>query len=371
MKIAIDCRLWNQGGVGRYIRNLVWELLKIDQKNHYILYCLDNPQSTIHNLPIANYELRITSSKWHSFSEQINFWRELENNDYDLVHFPYFSHPTMYKRPFVVTIHDLTILHYATGKATTRNGLIYQGKRLGYKKVLSHGIYKSNKIIVPSQSVKKDLLQNYTVSEDKIRITYEGVGQDLVEAKAASPFPSSANQVTNPFFLYVGNYYPHKNVEFLLKTLSQKSLRGTVLVLAGPDDFFTKRIKVQVTQLNLEKRAVFVLKPSDSQLKWLYQSARALIIPSLFEGFGLPVVEAAYFDCPMLLSDIPVLREIAPSNALFFSPKKEEDFIKKINALGAKSYELGVKKSDKTKYFNKFSFKPMAKETLEIYEKAT
>ena len=217
MKIALDCRLWNEGGVGRYIRNLVWELQKIDSKNQYDLFFYKNTNHNLKNTSTSKYKILYTNAKWHSFKEQITFWQELEQGNYNLVHFPYFSHPIKYQRPFVLTIHDLTILHYATGKATTKNQFMYLVKRLGYKMTLSHGINEAKLIIVPSQSVKKDLLNHYDISEEKVIVTYEGVGQELIKAKSVSPFDISIYRHIEPFYLYVGNFYPHKNIEFAVQ----------------------------------------------------------------------------------------------------------------------------------------------------------
>jgi glycosyltransferase involved in cell wall biosynthesis len=176
MRIGIDCRLWNEGGVGRYIRNLVWNLAELDKKNEYVLFLQSN-NSLIHNSQLtnrSNVEIKYTNCKWHSLSEQITFWQELEKEKLDLMHFTYFSHPILYNHPFVITVHDLTILKYKTGRATTKSYPLYLLKRRGYTEVLKHGIYKSVKIIVPTRFVKQDILENFRVPAEKIVVTYEG-----------------------------------------------------------------------------------------------------------------------------------------------------------------------------------------------------
>src|SRR4051812_22356097 len=120
MKIGIDARLWNETGVGRYIRNLVKELQLIDKKNEYILFVrkadFDKVSSQIVN---SKFLVKVADIRWHTIEEQIKLPRILNNENLDLMHFPYFSVPIRYKKTFVITIHDLILNHFSTGKAST------------------------------------------------------------------------------------------------------------------------------------------------------------------------------------------------------------------------------------------------------------
>jgi len=350
MRIAIDCRLWHEGGVGRYLRNLIYELSKIDLKNEYTLF--------FHNkAPVIgkeNFRTQVTNAKWHTLAEQFIFGRELAEGQFSLVHFPYFSHPVFYRRPFVITIHDLTIKHFPTGRATTKSLLMYKLKHQAYLKVLAHGVRESRDILVPSQFVKDDLLANYKVSENKIKVTYEGLGNEFNGVRPTKP----ANAPSN-FLLYVGNSYPHKNVEFLLKVLVKIQIKES-LVVYGPEDFFTTRLKRLVTRLGLGDKIIFMKHQTEAELIWLYAHAKALVLPSLGEGFGLPVVEAARFNCPQVLSNLPVFREIAPPGTVFFDPRDELSLAQQLSNL-PKQVKVGEA------YFAKFSFAKMARETLAVY----
>src|SRR5687768_2081128 len=119
MKIGIDARLWNETGVGRYIRNLVWQLGKIDKENEYVLFVNSGARVQGQEFSHERFKIVETNIRWHTVSEQMQFPRLLENENLDLVHFPYFSVPIYYKGPFVITIHDLIINHFPTGKAST------------------------------------------------------------------------------------------------------------------------------------------------------------------------------------------------------------------------------------------------------------
>lgn len=363
MKIAIDCRLWNEGGVGRYIRNLITYLSLLDKETAYTLLCSQNHKSQITNYKLnSNFKFQITNSKWHSLSEQSIFWQELERGKFDLVHFPYFSHPILYNKPFVVTIHDLTLLHHQTGKATTLNPLLYETKKWGYQVVLNHAITMSKKIIVPLQSVKDDILKTFpSLSSDKIVITNEGVDKAFMNAEEFEGLFSLL--IDSTFFLYVGNCYPHKNVEFLIDAFAESKINSQ-LVCVTPDDLFTKRIKAYAYKKGVDKKIVFLHGIRDNLLKHLYKETRALILPSKAEGFGLPVVEAAYCGTPLLLSDIPAFREVAPAYSIFFDNQNKEELEGKLVDME----QRGKKTEVGSDYFNRFSFEKMASQTLEIYK---
>src|SRR5688500_2177969 len=132
MKIGIDARLWSQTGVGRYIRNLVTNLQEIDTKNEYVLFVQKQDLESIRYKVSSNkYTLVPTDINWHSVKEQVAFPYLLYKQDLDLMHFPYFSLPILYNRPFVITLHDLIIHHFSTGKASTLPVPLYKLKHLG------------------------------------------------------------------------------------------------------------------------------------------------------------------------------------------------------------------------------------------------
>ncbi len=351
MKIAIDCRLWTEGGVGRYIRNLVSRLQKLDTHNFYTLFTYGNP-----NIQIGNPRFRVhsISSRWHSASEQTVFLYNLLKERADLVHFPYFSHPIFYNRPFVITLHDITPLTHATGQATTRHPLLYAMKKIGYRQTLMHGLTRSRHVLVPTNAVAHDIRTMYT--KTPITVTYEGVDESLIQAR-----PIAVYSAAEPFLLYVGNFFPHKNISFLLKSYA-KAPRAPKLILVGPDDVFAQRMRMQAHILNLENRILFLHAVSDGQLRYLYSHAQALVFPSKSEGFGLPVLEASYFGCPLILSSIASFKEIATPGTTFFNPHNEESLIR------ALQQSIYVKKSPYPfAYKKKFSFETMAKKTLAIY----
>lgn len=378
MRIGIDARLWNETGVGRYIRNLVEQLLIIDKTNDYVLFVRFVDSQNIKNqilkikneFKIENLKLKIVNCNihWHSLDEQVKFPQVLYKEKLDLMHFPYFSLPVFYTRPFVVTIHDLIINHFPTGKASTLPYPLYHIKRLGYNLVMDYAVKKSQRIIVPLKAVKDDVMQTFNLSDEKIVVTYEGV-----EEKSKIKNQKLKTQIKEQkYFLYVGNAYPHKNLERLIEAfgLFKKEITDDVkLILVGKDDYFYKRLHRKIEQ-NRMQNIIFKHDVSDEELFALYAKAKAFVSPSLMEGFGLPPLEAMSASCPVILSDIPSFREVCQDAGNYFDPLSLESLQEQLYAV----YTMDQKKREEKiktglERVKKFSWKKMAEETLEIYNK--
>lgn len=172
IKIGIDTRLWGQTGVGRYLEQLVVNLAKVDKESRYVLF-LRPPEHQSLKVSGENFIKKLADIRWHSLKEQIILpfilWRE----HLDLVHFPYFSVPIFYPGKFVVTIHDLILDHFDTGKASTLPRFIYRVKRLGYKLVMGIALHRAAKIITVSENTKKEIVNHYKISPEKVVVTYE------------------------------------------------------------------------------------------------------------------------------------------------------------------------------------------------------
>jgi len=368
MKIGIDARLWNETGVGRYIRNLLKNLAQIDTKNKYVIFALEKDIPNIQLSVAGNMTLVKTNIPWHSIREQVLFAQILNKENLDLMHFPYFSIPLNYKRPYVITIHDLIINNFPTGKASTLPLPLYYAKRQAYKKVLKDGISNAKAVIVPSDAVKKDV-ENLFPTAEKVFVTHEGVDEDLKKVSDSLDL----NYLKDiPYFLYVGNAYPHKNVEFMIEAFkhfkdTSSNAKAAHLILVGREDYFYKRLEKQ----SLEQYSIlFFHTVDDKDLSFLYTHAQALIAPSLSEGFGLTTLEAMKLGCLVLASHIPPFHEICDKWALYFDPKKTEELERRMeNVLKMDSIEKDMYRKGAQKNLARFSWKKMTKETLEIYEK--
>jgi len=359
-KIGIDARLYSQTGVGVYIRNLLNFLFQEDLKDLKFYIYLTNKDYYKVNFKNDHFIKRKANYHWHTFGEQVGFLQTINHDKLDLMHFTYFSYPVFYRRKFITTLHDLTPLFFKTGKSSTKSSFIYKLKHFFYRLVISSQIKNSSAIITPTKSVKEQIIGYYGAQlKNKIFPIYEGINKELILIKENQ---NLIKLFTDKFFIYVGNFYPHKNVERLIKAFSRTKNKYQ-LILIGPNDYFSERLKTLINNLNMQKRIRFYFNPKKEDLVFFYKNAQALIHPSLSEGFGLPIVEAVYYQLPIIASNIPVFKELLGKCYLSFDPCKETDVETKIaqfiQAKDNYTYKRGT--------MEKFSFKKMTKEILALY----
>jgi len=357
-KIGIDARLYSQTGVGTYLKNLIYYLEKKELKNEFFyIYLLPSDYNSV-SFTNKNIIKRKVNFRWHSLGEQLGFPIKLYQDQLDLMHFTYFSYPIFYLKKFVATVHDVTPLLFKTGKASTKNQLIYKIKHLFFRIILWCQINRAIKIITPTETVKNQLENIYgkKISEKIIPI-YEGVNYQIKDVVENSKLAKKYHN----FFIYVGNFYPHKNVEKLIQAFS-KVKADTRLLLLGPKGYFSDKILRCIDTSKSNKIELFT-NPKLNELVFFYKNAKALIHPSLSEGFGLPLIEAAYFNCPIIASEIEVFKELLGKKYLSFNPNNVEDITDKIN-----KFIKNKPKFDYKNLINKYSFEKMAEKTIEIYK---
>lgn len=358
MRIGIDARLIAETGVGRYTRNLIRELQRIDRTNEYVVF-LRKGSFDAFTLPNKRWRKVLADVPWHTVTEQVLMPKIFQREKLDLLHVPYFNVPVFYRGPFVMTVHDLTILHFDTGKASTHAWALYKLRRLGYSVIVRWGIMHAQHLIAVSQATKREIVDHFPVTADKITVTHEGVDENLVGPQ--KPI------ISGPYFLYVGNAYPHKNLETLLAAFER--LNGaTKLVFVGKDDFFYRRLRATVEAMECRTSVIFFGPANDAQLASLYTNAKALVFPSLMEGFGLPALEALAFGCPIICSDIPVFHEILGDIPMYISPSDANAWgqaLKKATGLGRATRDP----TDLKKILSRFNWQSMATKTKEVYEK--
>lgn len=354
--IGIDARLLFQTGVGTYLQNLLHYIPSYTPQDiTFTFYCLPSDVSFIQK-EVPHSRIRLTTSLWHSWNEQTEFLDCINKDNLDLMHFTYFGHPVLYRRNYISTIHDATPLLFKTGKASTRNPLIYMLKHFAFSFILRNQIECSKAIITPTNVVKEQLALLYGSSiKHKITPIYEGVSYRLLSETGEE------KGLGKPYLLYVGNFYPHKNIEFLIQAFA-KSNSHYSLVLAGPHDYFLKRILSSLSEE--EKKHVIIRdKLSLEELATLYRHAEALIHPSISEGFGLPLVEAMHFGIPIIASHIPVFQEILGNSYYSFDPYDENSITSAIQ-----KFELSKEKK-KNVLNSEFSFEKMTQKTMDLYIK--
>lgn len=363
-KIGIDARLWTKTGVGRYIRNLVYSLgeSRNAQKHDFFILILPEDKGKIEKLP-ANFHIVECNFYWHSMGEQIGFVRFLNKQKYDLVHFTYSPAPLFYNGKFVITVHDLIMIKYKTGKASTLPYPLYLSKHKAYKMLLKKSIKKSQKIIVPTVTIKSEIIDEFSLEDNKIEVTYEGFDKKIQKSDEVL-----SEVEKGKYFMYVGNAYPHKNVETVLRAFEifQRSNQDTKLLLIGEEDYFYTRL---LSEYKNVKNVVHLASVSDSELASLYLNALALVSASKSEGFGLPVLESLFHSTPVLLSDIQVFHEIAGDLAVYFNPNDAQDLAKGMEYVVKHLDTIRNKaKSARGDIEKRFSWSTLARQTLNIYE---
>lgn len=389
MKIGIDCRMYGleHAGIGRYVQNLVEELLKMDHQNEYVLFVRKDFIGKIYSniqSPISNIKFIIAEARHYSLKEQFLMPYLIGREKVDLMHFPHFNVPVFYLGKYVVTIHDL-IKHESRGpQTTTKTPFFYLLKYLGYQIVFWLAVKRAVKIFVPSKTVALQLEKVYGIDKNKVKVTYEGVDNQLNLKSQISNFKNEVilekYNVKKPFLLYVGSVYPHKNIPNLIKAviILNNSLNNSLisniqypvsLVVSCARSVFWERLKKQVKDLNAGKYIQPVGFVPDDDLTVLYKEATAFVFPSLSEGFGLPGLEAMAIGLPVLASNIPVFKEVYGEAALYFNPKDPQDIALIIRKLVKdKNLQLSLKEKGLENVL-KYSWEKMAKETLDGYQK--
>lgn len=356
MKIGIDARLITQTGVGIYTRNLLEHLARVSPKDWELVVFVRTSDRSRIDLP-QRYHLVHADYRWHTISEQIGFLNLLNAQNLDLMHFTYFSYPLLYRKPFVSTIHDLTPVLFKTGKASTKSPVEYYPKYFAMKHVISTGVRNSRSVIVPSRAVRDQIIAHYHVAGEKIFVTPEGIDARLTTAKENRAL---GGRYDWRYLLYVGNFYPHKNIHRLLDAFAQLDTEYR-LILAGPNDYFAQSVRSYVKTSDLGERVIMHPDPTIEDLVFLYKHARALVHPSLSEGYGLTPIESLYFGTPVIASDIPVFRETMGSGFTPFDPTSVEQIRTVLQ------HVVTSPKKSAQSVVGKDAFRTMAQQTVAAY----
>ncbi len=366
MRIGIDARMCGpqQGGLGRYIEQLIIHLLKIDSQNEYVLFLR---QENWDNLQIINYKFKkvLADIHWYSWKEQLLLTKIIKKEKIDLMHFPHWNVPLFYNDPFIVTIHDLLLLHYPTREASTLGPISYWFKNKTYRAVLKHAVNKARHIITPSEFTKQDVHKTLNIPLEKITAThlapFNHPGANKQSATPQPPLPT-------PYVLYVGVAFPHKNLNKLIeawKIFQQKYDKNYHLVLAGKKNYFYNKI-INNKKLMTDK-IIFTGFLSDNQLAEAYSNASLYIFSSLYEGFGLPPLEAMKHNIPVISSNATCLPEILENAAFYFNPNNNEEIATAIyRGLTDKNLREQLKNNAQI-LLKKYSWEQTAKKTLNIY----
>lgn len=363
MKVAIDIRDAGKEktGKGWYTFNIVRELLELDKKNQYILYGNTKKSPFEKESDKVKYKFIDTKPlKWH-----FSVLKDLKDENVDL-----FFAPTSYiipalapaKLKVIITVHDL-VAFFFPGSHKTKAVLI---ERLTLKKALK----KVHAVLVVSENTKKDLLKKFIFPEQRIHITYCApsnvfnkpvTGEELEEFRIKSKLPQN-------FILAVGTMEPRKNLSTLIKSfvVVKKRFPDFKLVLVGKKGWKYHRIEKTLEEFKMKDDVIFPGYLKDRDLQKIYKLATVFVFPSLYEGFGIPPLEAMASGCPVVSSNAASLPEVVGEAGLLIDPTNSYKLAESISSLIENEHVRNMMIERGHKQAEKFNWKDSAKVIYEL-----
>jgi glycosyltransferase involved in cell wall biosynthesis len=370
-RIVVDGRWIKYSGIGRYVENLLIEIIRQDSKNHYIILVRPGESDCL-PLPKGRVEYVETDIVWYTPQEQIALPKLLDSLNPDLVHFTNFNVPLGYRKLYVVTVHDLTLLRFKNIRGGLLAPFTYRLKDVVMRHVLKTAVKRSRVIFTPSEFVKQDIAKRYRVKEQKKLIVTHNAA-DKPHPKQPVNLKRFNLKSTDKFLLYVGNAYPHKNLERLIvayQKLIKDAAFGHKLVLAGRKDEFHLRLEKLVKKRKLQDHIIFTDYVTDEELAELYRRASLYVFPSLSEGFGIPGLEAMAWGLPVVSSNATCLPEIYGEAVEYFDPKNPQAIADVISSvLSSKQRQAELVKLGYTQV-KKYSWAQSAGEIIKGYRQA-
>lgn len=368
MKIGIDARMYGSGftGIGRYTYELIRNLAEMDHDNEYVIFLRKEAFETFEP-PNNRFTKVLADFPHYSFAEQFGFLSLLNKTKLDLMHFCHFNAPIFYNKPYIITIHDLTLSFFPGKKMNSF------WHRMAYRTVLKSVTKKAKKIIAVSEHTKKDLQKMFNVPDEKIQVIYNGVSSEFSEpSKTSRPDLMKKLGIERPYFLYTGVWRDHKNIVGMIKAFAEMNEdlgEQYNLVITGRHNPSYHEIPDAVRDLKQETNIHLVGLVSDEDLRALYQYALAYVFPSYYEGFGLPPLEAMQCGTPVAASNTSAVPEICgEGNALFFDPHDVNDIREKMRIL-ATDASVRLRLVDRGfERVKAFDWGKMASEVLAIYK---
>ena len=317
MRIAIDARKLRDYGIGTYVRNLLRHLARIDKTTEYVLLCRPADAEMGRRLG-DNFRTVPERAGPYTMREQISVPFDLRREGIDLFHAPHYVLPPLTPCKAVVTIHDCIHLRFPQ----------YLPNRLAYgyaRASLWVATHRASRVLTVSEASKRDILRYFNVPESKIDVIYNAIDEEF----GARPDDDEIGrvreryQLNDPFVLYAGNIKPHKNLERLIEafyTLRRNGFEHVKLLIIGDEISKYPTLRRAVHRHKLHQHVRFLGFVSDKTLACLYRMAAVFVFPSLYEGFGLPPLEAMASGTPVITSNQSSLPEIMGDAALFVDP---------------------------------------------------
>jgi glycosyltransferase involved in cell wall biosynthesis len=372
MRIAIDARMGHMHvGMGVYVGGLISHLGEIDKANEYFIIVnkgrnadfVPRQENFIKWVTSISYENHLTRDLW----EQGYLPLKLHRHKIDIYHGPNYVLPIFTKAGTVLTAYDM--ISFATPEW-------YKPiSRFRVQKLLKLSAKKANKTIAGSENSKRDIIKILRVPEEKIKVVYIGINDIYrpINDKHKLDSVKTRYDIADRFILHVGSLNPRKNIPRLIDAYSRlpaKIMEEYQLVIAGKRSWRADEIFAKAKQFGPEERIAFTGFVAEDDLPLLMNAADLLAFPSLYEGFGIPPLEAMACGTPVIASNTSSIPEIVGDAALLFDPYNVEEMAAAMyRALTDEQlrYELRYKGFER---INHFSWEKAARETLALYGEA-
>src|SRR5688500_44748 len=324
MKIAIDARKWRDYGIGTYVRNLVRHLASLDRETTYFLFCDRADEPTLRDLA-ANFVPVVEDSTGYSLQEHFTIPAKLHRLGAQLLHTPHYVLPLLCRKRSIVTIHDCIHLLFPQ-YLPNRAAYVYARAMMG------NAVRRSDLVLTVSEASRRDILRFYPHADpDRLQVVPNAIDEAILEHPGEEEMERVREryQIRGRFVLYAGNIKPHKNLDRLIAAfglLKQRPGHEDVKLLIIGDEvnkYGSLRRSVETAGVRQDVR-FFGFVPSKT-LSALYRLASVFAFPSLYEGFGLPPLEAMACGTPVVTSRISSLPEVVGDAALLVDPYSVED----------------------------------------------
>jgi glycosyltransferase involved in cell wall biosynthesis len=362
MKIAIDIRdaAHEKTGKGWYVYNLVKEIIRLDKTNQYLLY--GNGKNPFKEHPNVTYKkIDSKSIKWHFL-----VLKDIKKQEVELFFAPSsFIIPAFVSKTIktVITVHDL--VSYLFPANHNLKAVIIE--RLTLRRALK----KAGSVFVVSENTKRDLLKKFNYPENQVHITYCAASEFFKEKVSAEELEEFRKKMKYPnnFILAVGTLEPRKNLSTLIRSFAtiKKWFPEYKLIIAGKKGWKYKQIQETLAKYSLENEVIFPGYLKDDELRKTYKLAKVFVFPSLYEGFGIPPLEAMASGCPVVSSNVASLPEVVQEAGMLVDPRNPYKFAEAVSSIIENEQiresliERGYQQADK------FHWKQSAKKAVEVF----
>ena len=372
MKILIDARLALNAttGIGNYLVNLVETLLSIDNKNKYRILIRENLKQ---DHPFKQWQQQNLIAEKSRIApvrpgQHLLIPLKLRGRDIDVYHYPHFDLPLLQRYRSVVTIHDLKYI--IAPELFPEFGSL---KKLYMSFCYRMSCRKAKKIIVVSENTKRDLVRLYQVSPLKIAVIPLAASLNFKPTASKTEIHSQLIKlgVNKRYFLVIGERRPHKNLVRIIEAFQifkQHGFDDYKLVVIGKKYGSYSEPEQKIEQLNLNEDVILKGYVSDEELPLYYQGAEAFLFTSLYEGFGIPILEAMSCGTPVITSNISSLPEVAADAALCINPVSSSAIAEAMERLVLQPELKANLISKGLKRAKMFSWKQAAEQTLAVYQ---